>query len=200
MGWVLIRRAGLGNRAPRGERGELRARRRPGEEAGEDGHADAGRRVPVAPIVVVVLPVVVPGVVVPHARVVVIPVLAPRTTSDLRTAGEAARSCLLATRPGHLDLRAAVHAVRVAPKPAAPKPAPTDCQYDYDPRTSDALKGKFDDHGCMYSNNACASCDDGCCNYVSCIYTMDDGCKKYDCLSPENCASLGGENHGNWQD
>ena len=47
-----------------------------------------------------------------------------------------------------------------------------------------------------YSNNACASCDDGCCNYVSCIYTMDDGCKKYDCLSPENCASLGGENHG----
>ena len=62
------------------------------------------------------------------------------------------------------------------------------------------LKGKFDDHGCMYSNNACTSCDDGCCNYVSCIYTMDDGCKKYDCLSPENCASLGGENHGNWQD
>ena len=61
-------------------------------------------------------------------------------------------------------------------------------------------KGKFDDHGGMYSNNACASCDDGCCNYVSCIYTMDDGCKKYDCLSPENCASLGGENHGNWQD
>jgi len=28
MGWVLIRREGLGHRAPRGERGELRARRR----------------------------------------------------------------------------------------------------------------------------------------------------------------------------
>ena len=37
----------------------------PGEEAGEDGHADAGRRVPVGPVVVVVLPVVVPVVVVP---------------------------------------------------------------------------------------------------------------------------------------
>ena len=81
-----------------------------------------------------------------------------------------------------------------------PESLVSDCQCDYDPRTSDALKGKFDDHGCMYSNNACASCDDGCCNYVSCIYTKDDGCKKYDCLSPENCASLGGENHGNWQD
>ena len=67
----------------------------PGEEAGEDGHADAGRRVPVGPVVVV-FPIVIPVVVVPHVRVVVIPVLAPRT-SDLRTAVEAARRRLLAT-------------------------------------------------------------------------------------------------------
>ena len=53
--------AGLGEQSPSRRAGKAQSAGRPGEEAGEDGHADAGRRVPVAPIVVVVLPVVVPS-------------------------------------------------------------------------------------------------------------------------------------------
>jgi len=70
----------------------------------------------------------------------------------------------------------------------APAPAPevqmsTDCYVD--PRTEDALNGKFDK--CWEWEN------DG--RGISCIYLLN-GCKKYDCKTPEDCASLGGENHG----
>ncbi len=87
----------------------------------------------------------------------------------------------------------------------APAPAPevqmsTDCYVD--PKTEDALNGKFDK--CWEWEN------DG--RGISCIYSWYAGCltncespsdsecaadcKKYDCKTPEDCASLGGENHG----
>ena len=84
----------------------------------------------------------------------------------------------------------------------APAPAPeesTDCQYDY--RTLDALNGKFTtcDYtnagpGVMTAEEIEATPWDG---WISCIYTKDDGCKRYDCLTPDACARVGGENSGN---
>ena len=93
----------------------------------------------------------------------------------------------------------------------APAPAPVqgvgDC---WDPRTEDALKGKFpkcwewegDGRGiaCIYPWYAgcLADCESQSPSDSECAADCKkyEGCKKYNCLSPENCASLGGENHG----